>query len=115
MDKNVTGVVISEEVIAKIVNTAVLEVEGVVDVVPRPADLRGVFRNRSSQAVHVSMNDNDISVDVFLKIKMGAKIVAVCDEAQQRIKDTVQNMTGKVLSKVNINIVDVEIVEDEKK
>lgn len=110
-----TGIVISEEVVAKIVNTAVLEVEGVADVVPRPADLKGIFSNRSSQAVHVDMGDNDVSIDVFLKLKMGAQILEVCKEAQLRIKDAVQNMTGKVVTKVNVNVVDVEIEKEEEK
>lgn len=108
-NKNIAGIEISQEAIAKMVSTSVLDVEGVAGVVARPVDIKGVFRDKASQAVHVKTGDNDIGVDIYLKLKMGAKIVSVCEAVQENVKTTLQNMTGKAVSKVNVNIVDIEL------
>ncbi|MBQ2001535.1 MAG: Asp23/Gls24 family envelope stress response protein, partial [Clostridia bacterium] len=56
-------------------------------------------------------NDNALYIDAFVKMKMGVDIVSVCEEAQRNIKESVQNMTGKAVSKISIHVVDIEINE----
>lgn len=110
-NKNETGIVISEDVISKMVATATLEVDGIADMVSKPADIRGFFKDKSSKSVHVKINDNAIYIDAYIKLKMGTDIIKVCENAQQNIKQTVQNMTGKAVTKINIHVVDIEIPE----
>lgn len=108
-NKNIAGVVISEDVIAKMVGVAALEIDGVAAVVPKPADIKGVFRDKSSQAVHVRFADNEIYIDAYLKLKSGAKIISVCEAVQENVKSQIQNMTGRAVAKVNVFVVDVDL------
>ena len=114
-NKSVGGLVISEEVIAKMVSAAALEVAGVDRLVPRSSDLKGLFhKDKTAGAVHVKVTDSEIVIDVNLGLKHGVRITDVCEEAQKNIKNTVQNMTGRAVAKVNINVVDVALPVSEE-
>ena len=110
-NKNDQGIVISEDVISKMVATAALEIDGIADMVSKPANIKGVFKDKSAKSVHVKFIDNALYIDAYVKMKMGVDIVSVCEEAQKNIKESVQNMTGKAVSKISIHVVDIEINE----
>lgn len=116
-NKNEPGIVISEDVIAKMVVAATMEIDGIASMVSKPANIKGLFKNKSAKSVHVKFNDNAIYIDAFVKLKMGSDIVKVCEDAQRNIKESLQNMTGKAVTKINIHVVDIDIPEknsDEK-
>ena len=77
------GVVISNDVIASIAANAVKDVDGF----------------------------NDIKVQLFINIKSGFNIQSVCTAVQQSVKNAVQSMTGKVVSKVNVCVQGVDYCE----
>ncbi len=105
------GIVISEEVISKMVATAALEVNGIAGMVSKPSDIKGLFKDKSSKSVHVKIQDNAIFIDAYVKLKMGCDVIRVCEDAQNNIKASIQNMTGKAVTKVNIHVEDVDITE----
>lgn len=111
MNKNNAGsVVISEEVISKIAKVAATDVEGVAGIVPRTLDIKSMLRSKKvTQGVHVLVKDNQFTIDIFLKIKVGYKVAEVAQKVQQSIKEAVQNMTGTLVYKVNVHISEVEL------
>ncbi|MBQ2676603.1 MAG: Asp23/Gls24 family envelope stress response protein [Clostridia bacterium] len=109
-----SGLVISDDVIAKIAAIAATEVDGVVDVVPQHLDIKKMFKT-DAPAKAVYVDDNQSMVDIYIKLKAGVKIADVAEEVQQNVKDSIQNMTGKVIFKVNVHICDVELEKQEEK
>lgn len=112
-NKNIGSLVISAEVISKIASVAARDVEGVKDVVAKPNDIKSAFsRESSSKAVRVVSNESGIAIDIYVCLKLGARIPDVSEAVQVKVKDAVQNMTGKVVSKVNVNIADIDIADE---
>ena len=105
---------ISEDVVASIATIAAKEVEGVAELSSAPTNLKGLFKSKPVKtAVEVDLNDDVAIIDIYLKIKYGAKVQPVSSEIQKKVKDSVQNMTGIAVSKVNIHISGISI-EDKK-
>ncbi len=107
---------ISEDVIASITNIASKEVEGVAELAASPANIKGLFKSKPAKSsVIVNLNDGVAVIDVYLKLKYGAKVQTVSGELQKKVKDSVQNMTGIAVSKVNVHISGIIIEEKSKK
>lgn len=108
-------VVISEEVIAKIASTAALDVPGVASMVNKPVDIKKVFeRNKGTKSVYVVNNENQTEVDIYLSLKSGVRIADVVEQIQKHVKDEVQNMTSKVVNKVNVHVCEIDLEKEEK-
>ncbi len=106
---------ISEDVIASITNIASKEVEGVAELAVVPASIKGLFKSKPvKSSVSVNLNDGVAVIDVYLKLKYGAKVQSVAEELQKKVKDSVQNMTGIAVSKVNVHISGI-VIEEKKK
>ena len=107
---------ISEDVVASIATIAAKEVEGVAELAVAPANLKGLFKSKPIKtSVEVDLNDGVAIIDIYLKIKYGAKVQPVSSEIQKKVKDSVQNMTGIAVSKVNIHISGISIDDKNKK
>ncbi len=117
-DNNLGGLVISEEVIATIAINAAKDVEGVAGFATRPPDMHSILKigDGPLKSVKVIAGDNDIKLQIYLIIKNAKKIPSVAAEVQRNVKSAVQSMTGRVVTKVNINIAGIDFTEaDEKK
>ena len=110
-DKNpVGGLVISEEVIAKIAAAAALDIEGVAGLTARLSDIQGLIgKDDAAKAVRVLSSDHEIKIELYLSFKLGARIREVSDLVQRAVKDNVQNMTGRVVDTVNIHVADIDL------
>lgn len=114
--KTVGDLVISEEVIAKIASVAAKDVPGVRDVVAAPADIKGVIRKaRSVPAVRVTNIEGAMTIDISLRLAPGARIPDVAPAVQSGVKNAVQSMTERVVSKVNVTIQDIDLNEEPTK
>ena len=104
---------ISDDVLASITAIASKEIEGVAELVPA-ANIKSMFKTKNVKTpVLIDLNDGVAIIDVYLKIKYGAKVNTVATEVQKKVKDAVQNMTGIAVSKVNVHIAGISI-EDKK-
>ena len=106
-------VVVFEEVIAAIALNAAKDVEGVSGFAARPRDLQALLHigDDMLKSVRVWVNENEIKLHLYLLLKGGTKIPAVSAQVQRAVKNAVQNMTGRVVTKVNISIVGVDFSE----
>ena len=98
--------VISEEVLATIAANAAKDVEGVARLGNRPADLYTTFKigADASKKVAVTMTDYDIRVHVYVDLVHTAKIQPVCRNVQTAVKEAIQNMTGRVVTRVDVSV-----------
>lgn len=107
MNKN-CDLKINEEVIAKIASMAALEIEGVDSMCEDvPVTVKNILnRVGALKSVSVGINGDVIYLDVYLCIKESANAKAVAEAVQVNVKEKVQNMTGSVVTKVNVFIAD---------
>ena len=103
--------IISEDVIATIANTAAMEVPGVAGMAQRPADIKGIIAAGATRSVKVLNNDSETIVDVYINLRLGARIPDVAGEVQHSVKVAVQSMTGKPVTKVNVVVAGIALDE----
>lgn len=105
---------ISEDVLATIAGNAAGEIKGVAGLSLRPnSDKPGFFHKKNiGKAIRLDMKDGDASIDIFVNIFNGVKIPDISEQLQARVKETVQNMTGITVSKVNVHISGLVIAEN---
>lgn len=100
------GLVISEDVIATIAINAAKDVDGVADMGIRPKDVYTSFKVNADNVKHVKVeiSDYDIKLHMYVILAATAKIRDTCMAVQKAVKAAVQNMTGRVVTRVDVTV-----------
>ncbi len=110
------SVKISNDVVAIIAGVAATEVNGVIGmsggITGGITELLGM--KNLSKGVKVEVGDKDATIDIFLIVEYGSNIAKVGREVQDKVKSTVENMTGLNIISVNVNIQGVSIPKETK-
>jgi len=111
-EKNDTGnIKISDEAIATIASIAAKSVPGVVDLDGGPvsgiADALGV--KSSTKGIKVEMSAESVSLDLNIIVAFGKDISDIASEVQEKVRESIENMTGLVAEKVNVNVNSVKM------
>lgn len=100
---------ISNEVLAVISAMAAMEVDGVVamagNITAELASKLGM--KKLSKGVRVDVVDNTVMVDLSIILRINENIVTISKKVQDKVKTTVENMTGMEVANVNVNIASV--------
>jgi len=109
---------INEDVIATIVAMALAEIRGI-----RPAT-GGSFieelaeklgKKPTPRGVKVELEGDEVSVDLFLTVEYGMRIPSLVWEVQEKIKNTVEEMTGYKVKEINVTIQGIHLGKREEK
>ncbi len=102
---------IADEVVAIIAGLAATEVEGVSAMAGNITnELVGKLGMKNlSKGVKVEVLENTVSVELALHMKYGYNIPAVSTKVQEKVKAAIENMTGLMVSDVNVRIAGVDI------
>ncbi len=107
---------ISEEVVAIIAGIAATEVSGVAGmsggIAGGIAEILG--RKNLSKGVKVEVGEREAAIDLFLIVDYGCRIPDISWEIQEKVKNSVETMTGLNVVEVNINIQGVNIDKEYK-
>lgn len=106
MEKDV--VKISEEVINKIAFTAATEVEGVLKIAQKKANNRKIFGTKNNKGIYYESSENGLTFFIYVTVKYGSNIPDICEKVQANVTESITNMTGLTVEKVNIAVVGVE-------
>ncbi len=113
------GIQISNDVIAVIAGVAVSEVQGV-------SSMAGGFaggisevlsgKKNLAKGIKVEKNKATIKIDVNIIVEYGTRIPDVAFEIQNRVKTSVETMTGLTVEEVNVHVqgVNTEDVKQEE-
>ena len=110
-DENLGEVKIADEVVAIIAGLAAMEVEGV-------SSMAGNITNELvsklgvknlSKGVKVTVLEGVVTVDLTLNIEFGKNILEVSKKVQDKVKSSIENMTGLEVADVNIRIAGVDM------
>ena len=100
-------VLISEDVLATIVNQAVKDVEGVVGLCTKPgADIVDMIGKKNwGKGLRILIaDDNAITVDCDVTVAYGQSVVAVAKAVQEAVASALESTTGAAVSAVNVNV-----------
>ena len=100
------SVMISEEVVATIVEHAIGEVEGIVGLSMKPgADFADLIGKNWGKGMKIYIaEDNELTIDCNVVVAYGHSVIDVAKNAQQAITGAVESMTAVKVGTVNINI-----------
>ncbi len=113
------GIQISNDVVAVIAGVAVSEVQGV-------SGMSGGFaggitevlsgKKNLAKGIKVDILDDTAKIDVNIIVEYGSRIPDVAFEIQNRVKKSVENMTGLKVEEVNVHVqgVNTDAVMEEK-
>ena len=97
------GIFISNDVIASIAANAAKDIDGVSGFALKTGT-RTAGAADSAKAVKVLSQDNDVKIQIGIRVKNGVNLQTVSMAIQRSIKNAVQSMTGKVVTKVNVAV-----------
>lgn len=102
---------VSEEVVAIIAGLAATEVEGVSSMAGNITNeiVSKLGMKNLSKGIFVEVMDDEIKVDVALNIAYGYAIPEISAKVQEKVKSSVENMTGLTVAVVNIRIASVDM------
>ena len=95
---------IADEVVGVIAVTAALEVEGVVAGSHGKGITEFFGKKGHTKCTKVVKDENDAVVDMEIIVKFGTKVQKVAAEVQERVKSTVETMTGLNVAVVNVSV-----------
>ena len=100
---------ISNDVLAVISAMAAMEVDGVVAMAGNiTAELVSKLGMKTlSKGDRVDVVDNTVMVDLSIILRINENIVTISKKVQDKVKTTVENMTGMEVANVNVNIASV--------
>ena len=111
------GIKIANDVVAVIAGVAVSEVPGV-------ASMAGGFaggisevlsgKKNLSKGIKVDTDEKEVKIDVTIIVEYGSRIPDVAFEIQNRVKKSVENMTGLKVAEVNVHVQGVRTEKEEK-
>ena len=117
-DKNINvdsfgDVRIADDVVGNIAGIAATEVEGVAGTVGNATKelMSRMGLNPRSRGVKVVIDSNMVTVDLALIMKYGYNIPVTSKQVQERVKTSIENMTGLTVSNVGVRIVGIDMEE----
>ena len=102
---------VADEVVAIIAGLAATEVEGVTSMggnITKDLVSRLGIKNLS-KGIRVSVEEDQVSVNLTLNIAYGYAIPEVSRKVQERVKTAIENMTGLQVADVNVRIAEVDM------
>lgn len=103
---------ISQEVIASIAGYTATDTEGVTSLAT--VGLTERLSKKPVRPVSIQLSDGVAVIDIRLRVKHGARIPELSRKLQASVKEAVQNMTGVVVSKVNLQIAGVDFSDENR-
>lgn len=115
-EESIGNIKISVDVVAKIAEIAASEIDGI----------SGMYRSfvgevaqkfskkNSTQGVKVEIEDEMANIDLYLVVAYGVKIPELAWNVQERVKASVEEMTGLNVAAVNIHIEGIDFEKDKE-
>lgn len=106
--------VISDEVLSSIAVNAAKDVDGVSSFHSGPVDVVTTIKKGSLKVlspVRIIPEGEDINISIYINLSPGKKFQEVATQVQNSVKESVQNMTGKLVKKVNVIVAGIDFEE----
>lgn len=107
------SITVSDEVLANIAGIATMECYGLVGMASK-SSADGIVellrREHLSKGVKVyTEEENSLVIDLYIVVEFGTRISTVAQNIIDKVKYTVETMTGMKVKKVNVNVQGVRV------
>ena len=102
---------VADDVVAIIAGLAATEVKGVAAMAGNITNelMSKVGRKNLAKGVKVSVNGKRVKVALAIMMEYGYNIPGTCSKVQDKVKSTIENMTGLTVTDVDIRIASVDM------
>lgn len=106
----------ANDVVATIAGLAAVDIPGI-------AGMYGGFasgvvellgKKNLTKGVKVEVEDDFVKVDLYIVAEYGVEIPAVCNKAQESVRNALETMTGLSVSAVNIYVEGIKIIDSKE-
>ncbi len=110
-DDTIGSVQIADDVVAIIAGLAATEVQGVSAMAGNITNelMSKVGMQNLTKGVKVDVIDQNVTVDLAVTMDYGFNIPTTCQKVQEKVKTAIENMTGLIVTDVNIRIAGVDM------
>ena len=110
-NENLGSVQVADDVIAVIAGLAATEVDGVSAMAGNITNelMTKVGVKNLTKGVKVDIIGQNVTIDLSLMLGYGYNIPTTCVKVQEKVKSTVENMTGLNVTDVNVRIASVDM------
>ena len=112
IDNQFGSIYINADVISNIAGSAAIECYGLVGMASKSATdgiVRLLRRENLNKGVKVIVEENLLTIDLYVIVQFGTKISVVANNIIDRVKYSVENQTGMNVKKININVEGVRV------
>ena len=99
---------IADDVIAVIAEIATLEVEGTAGVGGKNDIVNTIRGKKAAKGIRVEVGEGEVFIEIMCTVKYGVKIQDVCLKIQQKVKNSIETMTGLHVRTVDVHVMGVE-------
>ncbi len=111
---NKTQLSVSTDVLEKMAVLAAQEIDGVKGIAKKAIDIKGAIKSKTVvKGVKIESINGAITINIYICVDANAKMREVAEAVQQNVKDKIQTMTGTAVTRVNVNIEDIDFAEEE--
>lgn len=104
MENNI-NLSVSEEVISIIIEKTVMEIPGIYDINGGIIDgITNMLGTKRVKGIKVDIEEKTISTDIYVIVEYGVKIPDIAWDIQDKVKKTLEEMTGMIVTAVNVHI-----------
>ncbi|MCR1841263.1 Asp23/Gls24 family envelope stress response protein [Murimonas intestini] len=110
-DESFGQVQIADEVVAIIAGLAATEIEGVASMAGNITNelVSKLGMKKLSKGVKVVVTEGVVNVDVAINISYGYSVPKTSKKVQEKVKASIENMTGLSVADVNVRIASVDM------
>jgi len=115
-DEAFGNIKIAQDVVATIAGLATADIEGIAGMSGGISDgiAQILGRKQLTKGVKVEVADTDAKIDLFVIVEYGCRINEVAKKVQEAVKAAVENMTGLVVSSINVNVQGIAFAPQEQ-
>jgi len=104
---------IAPGVLITIARLTASSIPGVVGMAPVPGGVNRLFRRGAGEGVRIEVEDDIVSVDLYLELALGSNMRDVGRQVQAEVRRAIKDMVGMEVREVNVHIEDVYPEEPE--
>lgn len=107
---------ITEDVIASIASFEASKIDGVVNMSASLTSgvVERISGKNPNKGITVNIENENVYVNMRIIVEYGKNIIDICNNIQNRVKETIENMTNLNVIEVNITVDSVVIVKENK-
>lgn len=105
-------IIYSDDVLANIAGVATTECYGVVGMSSKRATdglVELLRRENLGKGVKITSEEDELLVELYITVEYGTRISVIANNIIQKVKYTLENLTGLKVKKVIVNVEDVRV------